>query len=250
MKRESSLFPARLLFLIILSTSLLLGLAPMTTRSQTQTGGDDYTLSDIEKAVLQEMNLARTNPSAYAEYLVAMRKYYKGKNYMPPQGRQSATIEGVSALDEAVKFLQAAKPLPPLQLSKGMCMGAKDQSFDQSQTGAVSHQGGDKSFSWDRVARYGEWKTPISENIAYDSGTARDIVISLIIDDGVPSRGHRNNIFNSSYIVTGVSCGKHPLFGGMCVCTFAGGFTEKSSKGTTGQPATQGQSGAPKARKL
>jgi uncharacterized protein YkwD len=255
MKRASSLSPTRFPVLIVLSLSLLIGLAPITTRSQTQTGGDDYALSDLERAVLQEMNQARTDPRAYASYLEAMRKYYKGKNYVPPTGRSSSTIEGVSGLDEAIKFLQTAKPLPPLQISKGMCMGAKDQSFDQSQSGAISHQGSDKSFSWDRVARYGEWKTPVSENIAYDSGTARDIVINLIIDDGVPSRGHRNNIFNGSYIVTGVSCDKHPLFGGMCVCTFAGGFTEKSSQNkgaatTTGQPASPGQTGAPKARKL
>jgi uncharacterized protein YkwD len=224
----------------------------MTARSQTQMSGDDYVPSDLEKAVLEEMNLARTNPHAYAEYLEAWRKYFNGKSFRRPGGPIMTTIEGASALEEAIKFLQSASPLPPLQLSKGMCMGAKDQSFDQSKTGDVSHQGSDKSFSWDRVSRYGEWKTPISENIAYDGGTARDIVINLIVDDGIPARGHRNNIFNSSYIVTGVSCGKHPLFGGMCVCTFAGGFTEKSAqnKGNVAQPASSSQTAAPKARKL
>ncbi|HEY0321440.1 MAG TPA: CAP domain-containing protein [Pyrinomonadaceae bacterium] len=198
------------------------------------------------------MNQARTNPVQYATYLEGLRKYYKGKTFKPPGSAAIETIEGAVALEEAIKFLRSAKPLPQLQVSKGMCLGAKDQSFDQGKTGDVSHQGKDKTFSWDRVARYGDWKTPISENIAYDSGTARDIVINLIVDDGVPTRGHRNNIFNSSYIVTGVSCGNHPLFGGMCVCTFAGGFTDKSSqknKTTMTQPAAPAPA-APKARKL
>jgi uncharacterized protein YkwD len=232
---------------------LLLGLAPATALSQAKQGGDDYALSNLEKAVLDEMNLARTNPSQYASYIEALKKYYKGKSFKQPGIAAVDTIEGVSALDEAISFLRKARPLPQLQISKGMCLGAKDQSFDQSKSGDVSHQGKDKSFSWDRVARYGNWKTPVSENIAYDSGTARDIVINLLIDDGVPTRGHRNNIFNSSYLVTGVSCGSHPLFGGMCVCTFAGGFTEKSSQNksttTTTRPAATTPT-APKARKL
>jgi uncharacterized protein YkwD len=213
--------------------------------------GDDYSISPLEKAVLDDMNLARANPSQYATYLEAWRKYYNGKTLKRPGGPAMDTIEGAAALEEAIKYLRSAKPLPQLQLSKGMCLGAKDQSFDQGKTGDISHEGKDKSFSWDRVARYGEWRTPISENIAYDGGTARDIVINLIVDDGVSTRGHRNNIFNSSYIVVGVSCGSHPLFGGMCVCTFAGGFTEKSQQKTTrpSQPAAT-PAAAPKARKL
>ena len=227
----------------------------MTGLSQNQTGEgrDDYALSELEKAVLNEMNSVRTNPREYVAYLEAWRKYYQGKTFKQPGSGAVTTIEGATALEEAISYLRSAKPLPPLQISKGMCLGAKDQSFDQAKTGDVSHQGKDKSFSWDRVARYGEWKTPVSENIAYDSGTARDIVINLIIDDGIPTRGHRNNIFNSSYIVTGVSCGTHPLFGGMCVCTFAGGFTEKSSQNkpetSTTTPAPD-KPAAPKARKL
>lgn len=260
MTRVSLRFVLRCTALLLFSLTLLLSLSPATALSQTKTGGDDYVLSSLERAVLEEMNLARTNPDQYASYLEALRKYYKDKTFKQPGVAAVETIEGASALEEAISYLRKAAPLPPLQISKGMCLGAKDQTFDQSKTGDVNHQGKDKSFSWDRVARYGEWKTPVSENIAYDSGTARDIVINLIIDDGVSTRGHRNNIFNSSYIVTGVSCGSHPLFGGMCVCTFAGGFTEKSTQNTTttttttttaapAQPAAA-QPAVPKARKL
>jgi uncharacterized protein YkwD len=253
MKRTGSLF--RYASLLLVSLSLLLVLAPSSAPAQTKPGGGEYVLSELEKAVLEEMNLARTDPAKYATYLEAWRPYYSGKVFKQPGKGNLETIEGAAGLEDAIKFLRSAKPLPRLQLSTGMCQGAKDQSFDQSQTGDVSHQGKDKSFSWERVARYGEWKTPVSENIAYDNGTARDIVINLIIDDGVPSRGHRNNIFNSSYIVTGVACGSHPLFGGMCVCTFAGGFTEKSSQNNSAAPAPTAQPAAtqsspPKARKL
>jgi uncharacterized protein YkwD len=250
MKRaQFFLRPTALLFT---SLALLFALAPIKGLAQSKSADEDYALTELEKAVLEEMNLARTDPVRYATYLEAWRNYYNGKRFKQPGTAPVDTAEGISALEEAIKYLRSSKPLPPLQVSKGMCLGAKDQSFDQSQASAISHQGKDKSFSWNRVARYGEWKAPVSENIAYDSGTARDLVINLIIDDGIPSRGHRNNIFNSSYIVTGISCGNHPLYGGICVCTFAGGFTEKSAspnKSTQSQPA-QTQPSAPKARKL
>lgn len=33
--------------------------------------------------------------------------------------------------------------------------------------------------------------------IHYSNSSALDIVIALIVDDGVPTRGHRNNLFDS-----------------------------------------------------
>ncbi len=236
MKFANSLFTRRASAALLALFALFISLVPPESRAQTKKEGDGYVLSDLEKAVLNEMNLARTRPAEYAAYLEAWRGYYKGKSLKIAARPPVDTVEGVSALEEAINFMRAQSPLPALQVSTGMCMGAKDQSFDQAKSGEVGHAGSDNSFSWERVARYGEWQKPVSENIAYDDGTAREIVINLIIDDGVPTRGHRRNIFNSLYIVTGVSCGNHPLYGGMCVCTFAGGFTEKSSDAN---PATR-----------
>ncbi len=47
------------------------------------------------------------------------------------------------------------------------------------------------------------------------SRAARDMasyqVVSLLVDDGVPSRGHRDNILNESYNRVGVAIGEHRM---------------------------------------
>ena len=70
----------------------------------------------------------------------------------------------------------------------------------------MGHTGADGSLPWDRVARYGQWSGTIAENIsygAYGESDARRIVLSLVIDDGVASRGHRDNILNAAFSVIG-----------------------------------------------
>jgi len=52
----------------------------------------------------------------------------------------------------------------------------------------------------DRIDRYAGWSGSIGENIDFGNMTAEDIVMSMIIDDGVSSKGHRHNIFNESEI--------------------------------------------------
>jgi hypothetical protein len=53
-------------------------------------------------------------------------------------------------------------------------------------------------------------------------------VQDLLIDDGVPDRGHRRNIYEPSARFVGVACGLHPRYGGMCVIVQTGVFIAKS----------------------
>jgi uncharacterized protein YkwD len=186
----------------------------------------DY-LSPLENEIVREINLARKNPKAYAFFLEQLKSYYDGNLFKRPGEIIIKTEEGISAVDEGIRFLQTANPAPPLSPSKGMSLGARDHVKDQGVRGTRGHQGSDRSQPWDRVDRYGKWKKMVGENIFYGDNRAREIVMGLIIDDGVPDRGHRKNLFNPDFRIVGVACGYHATYGTMCVITFAGEFKDK-----------------------
>ncbi|MBC7929920.1 MAG: CAP domain-containing protein [Rubrivivax sp.] len=184
--------------------------------------------STLELEVVSEINLARTRPAEYAAFLEGLRSQFTGKEYRRPGKPALMTAEGAPALEEAIRFLRAARPVPAVTLSRGMCAGARALVEEQSVSGATGHRGADGGFCEQRTKIFGTWVDPIGENLNYSDDTARERVMTLLIDDGVANRGHRQRIFNSSYKVVGVACGSHKI-GGMCAITFAAGFTDKAA---------------------
>ena len=175
--------------------------------------------------IIHEMNLARQNPALYATLLEQRRQNYCGGVHLLPGNVRLRTHEGTRALDDAIRFLRRAKPQPPLALSPGLCLAAADHCREQA-GGAVGHYGSHGSDPGNRISRYGLVSQSWAENIAYGRHTAREIVLALIVDDGVRGRGHRKNIFNPTYNVAGAAYGSHARFGSVCSIDFASGYAE------------------------
>jgi uncharacterized protein YkwD len=171
------------------------------------------------------MNLARQGPAFYATLLEQRRQNYCGGVYLLPGNVRLRTHEGIRALDDAIRFLHRAKPQPPLALSPGLCLAAADHCREQA-GGAVGHYGSYGSDPGNRISRYGMVSQGWAENIAYGRYTAREIVLALIVDDGVRGRGHRKNIFNPTYNVAGAAYGSHARLGSVCSIDFASGYVE------------------------
>ena len=192
----------------------------------TQAG--DGVLSPNARKVIAEINLMRRDPASYCRnYLVPLRAYYDGDLYKYPGAIPVRTKEGAAALDECIRELEHARPLPGFSSSKGLSLAARDHVRDQGPSGMFGHTGSDGSSIVNRVSRYGQWELTVGENISYGYGDARKIVAALLIDDGIPSRGHRKNLLNGSYHLVGVNVGPHRLYGDMCVMDFAGGYRSR-----------------------
>src|SRR5438270_11064302 len=178
------------------------------------------------RAVIRELNLARQNPALYATFVRELRSRMSGNVLVLPGHTRIRTKEGTAAIDDAIRFLQTAEPLPPLALSRGMSRAAADHCADQA-NGGFGHEGRDRSHAGQRIARYGNFSRRLGQNISYGKSTARDVVLALIIDDGLPARKHRANIFNPNFNFAGAAFGPHARFGTMCSMDFAGMYAER-----------------------
>ena len=171
--------------------------------------------------VLDELNFARTKPKEYAEIINLRRKNFKGKIYKEPGKIDIKTNEGVSALDEAVSLLRKTKPMPPLTMSGCLILAAQQHVNDIGPRGIVGHYGSDGSAPHDRIEKYTSCLYSSGECIAFGSDSPRDVVIDLLIDDGVRDRGHRKLILDADFIIAGVATGMHKVYRTTTVIDFS-----------------------------
>ena len=224
----------RLAGLALLGCALTLIVSfPNSPKSQSQTtkASSSNGLSQAEQDLLNEINLARAQPKVYASYLEGLKPLFNGKVYTAAGKGALTTEEGWSAVEEAITFLRAAKPQGPLNPSNGLRLAAEAHCKDQSGTGATGHQGGGGLVE-DRVKPFGTWQGGIGENLSYGDDSARERVLTWLIDDGVASRGHRKRLLSGDYNVAGIACASHPEFGKMCALTLAGGFMDSAATKT------------------
>jgi len=220
----------QLLFGAFLSIYLLAHVSPLTAQSQPQltrqssshlTPQPTSSYDALEVAIIAEINQARTNPKSYADYLESLRGLYQGNLISLPGEQKIQTQEGVAALDEAIAFLRQQSPLPTLQRSTGMSLGAKDHVRDLATQGLTGSRGSDGSTVYDRLNRYGTLVGEAVEVISYRRKTAKAIVLFLLLNDGNSSRSVRNQIFRPELRLMGIACAAHPHEHSLCVTNYA-----------------------------
>jgi uncharacterized protein YkwD len=181
----------------------------------------------LARAIHDETNLVRGDPAGYAVHLEQMLPRFEGDLLERPGRPHLRTEEGAAAVREAITALRSRHPVGPLRWSKGLAAAAMDHVIDQGPIGGLEHHGTDGSDPARRAERRGRWLGGIAENMAFGENPARQVVIQLLVDDGVPDRGHRDNMLDPRWGVEGAACGPHRVYGQICVMNYAVGYVER-----------------------
>ncbi len=177
-----------------------------------------------DRDVFELVNQVRANPAAVIPLLEAMVATFEdgGKKVLIAPGQYLLTNEGPAAVLEAIQALQDQTPVNGLEWSEKVALASKAHAEDLNANGLTGHTGSDASSPHDRVMRFTESEFNGSgENIVFGDNDSTKSVLALIVDDGVPDRGHRKNIFNSMWTHFGCHTGPHPGYTRCTVQNFA-----------------------------
>lgn len=198
-------------------------------------------MKQIEREMITEINLVRSDPAGYVKYLdyyydlakLNLKHFGNGKRSYSlsvvyertnrgERKKKEDTVwtyqyeEEVHAIESLIKDLNNTHPLSILQPDKGIYEAARKQGLDQDRHNwKLGHRGSDGSWPWDRILKYSPQMIAGNENLAgrFPEPTARDIVIQLLIDSGIPDYGHRQNLLDPKW--THVACYTSGLKGDM-----------------------------------
>ena len=157
-------------------------------------------LSAEEKKVIKLINLARMYPKQFAKNYVA--KYDEkatGYDYGADYAKDKASL---------ITTLNALKPLKPLVFDNEMYELAKCWCVESGKSGAIGHNRKTCKSGYN------------GECCSYGFSGALDIVMQLMIDNGVPGYGHRKIILTPYYTKIGIKNGSHKTYSFCSVIDF------------------------------
>ena len=162
------------------------------------------------RQLVEEINLARTNPAAYASKVQEYIPHFQDKILkMLDQRVAIKTQEGAAAYEECVNFLRSAEPTEAHVPSRGLTRIANDflsgvQSVDPSQIGTIDMNA--------IIDKYGSFQGNFSRAMEFGGSTPEQVVINLLVSDGDKSRSQRDALLNPILKRVGVAQGKHDIY--------------------------------------
>jgi uncharacterized protein YkwD len=167
---------------------------PAELVTQCNTAQNISGMNQQEKDVVLITNLVRVNPKLFLQ--VFLNDYVQTSEFYTMQNPYVVSLQ---------KELQQVKPLPPLKVEVFINQTAAGHAVFCGSTGHIGH----KNFNQRSADITKKLKHDlVGENCGYIRTHALDFVMDLLIDEDVPSLGHRKNILSSMYAFTGVSIRK------------------------------------------
>lgn len=159
-------------------------------------------LSKDEKDVIYILNLIRTYPALFAKTVLKKYPDASGKGYLAEDSFYFISL---------VKTLEKMEPLNMLYPDVKCFESARCHAIKSGLTGYVGHDR--KTADCKAVTHFN------GECCDYGHSDPLEIVLSLLIDEGIPSLGHRL-VMLSSYTKIGVAIQAHRRYGHNAVLDF------------------------------
>lgn len=166
------------------------------------TAKDVTYMTDQEKEVIFLCNLARWDGKLFSETYL--------KQYI-----DSTETEKNSYVTSLFSDLKKVKKIKSLQPAEDLYKAADEHAIESGKKGSIGHQKVDARFK-----KHAPSYNDSAENCDYGNDQAIDIVMSLLIDEDVPNKGHRKNILDKDMTHVGVSIREHKKYDYNCVMDF------------------------------
>jgi len=147
-------------------------------------------MSADELAMLDEINLMRSNPAGYITYVEQYRRDIQS-------GRTFGS--SLPVIDELIAELRRTPALSILEPAPCIYEAARKHGLDQKTRGYTGHDGSDGSWPWERVKSECTQMSDGNENLVGGLADVRESVILLLVDDGISSRGHRKTLLEPKW---------------------------------------------------
>jgi uncharacterized protein YkwD len=211
---------------LYLSLFLCLPFMLQAQQNTLNTAANAAYMKPIEREMIYELNLLRSNPAAYVEhiepYLEMARRDFAEHGRGPAWYSIQTTFtyendretvkkdtiwhymfqEELHAVESLIHDLENTPPLSILQPHEGIYKAAQKHANDLNANGwSLSHRGSDGSWPDDRITLFAPDMSYGNENLAgrFPEPSARQIVIDLLIDSGITGYGHRYNILEPDW---------------------------------------------------
>lgn len=150
--------------------------------SKANTVADITYLTEIEKETILYLNLARLYPKDFIKIELSGTSH----------NHYEASL---------IKTLKSMNPMSPMVFDETLYEFAKCYSKEMGDKGTVGHNR--------RKCKNGNF----AECCSYGMNTGREVVLQLLIDEGVPSLGHRKICLSERFSKIGVSVHTHKAYG-------------------------------------
>lgn len=167
------------------------------------TAADTDYLNEEEKKVILFMNMARYDGPLFAETFL--------ETYVEEKGLGKNRY--VRSLFRDLKNTSKLDPLIP---ATDLTALAQEHANTSGEAGRTGHGNFNRRFE----PVLGNPYQGVAENLSYGHEQAIDMVLSLLIDEGIRDLGHRKNILNPLFNSVGVAIRPHRSYRIQCVITF------------------------------